>query len=331
MNWNLEPMRMLLSLIACLVMVAPAYAANQIMLEDFEGVSTGAIPQSDPTGSGEISEAARTFYGTCGSANGAFIDSNCSSGQCARAYIGGNCNGDSYSEPKWRFDNMISGQTQVYVKFDFRVDSNLGTTYENSEIDEFKTLLITEHTNAGYGAFSDGIPRIQVNLIPSHHGSYLYTVGAGDTSVDAEPYYFTTNTVRIANNLMDNQWHTLEVYVDIGSNYVPVNQPPSNGWMTDSNCDGIVIVREDNTVVLSDVEVPFRFSSGWLTEINSVAFIRHAKTNDAPSGYEGNVYFDNMELWEGPFTSFDSDGMPVLSETPTTATGIISSGVIIGN
>ena len=89
-----------------LILTTPAYSASQICSEDFEGVTVGAIPQYDPTGSGEIDIAGRPFYGTEGSGDdGAFVEGAvCSggSGKCARAYVQSiYINGNSYNSPKF--------------------------------------------------------------------------------------------------------------------------------------------------------------------------------------------------------------------------------------
>jgi len=256
---------------------------GMIACEGFENVAPGPVTEIDPTGSGQISRAARTFYGTGGNANGAFIDSGCNPGQCARAYVGPYIDGNSYTEPKWRFDNTIGGGKEVYVKFDLRVDSNLGTSNANREIINFKFIKPTDYITAQTSA-PDGYGGGNLNLEPSDASYSWYGWGGSE-------YYMSRATTKLENHIMDNQWHTFEIYIDIGSN-TPIDK-------YDESADGIIRLWEDSVLILEDTSVPMRPEAGIFTGINSLAFIRHAKSLGAPvSPIEGNIYFDNLEVWD---------------------------------
>jgi len=290
------------------VNISIVYAANKICDEDFENVSIGVLPEINPTGSGEISRAARPFWGTALSGNlgGVYSDIG-NPGKAARAHVGPYTNNYSYSESKWRFDNKVGGSREIYYKFDLRIDPNLGTSNATREVYNFKLFLITDYSNASSGVFSDGIGRIQVNFEPSSSSYSVYSPCAGDTSWNSREYYFTNSTTKTANKMMDNQWHTYEIFVDIGVHVS--TDPDSNGRLYDDpNNDGIIRIWEDGILILEDEKVPFRFSEGFFTEINSAAFIRHAKSLGAPvSGMDGYIYFDNIEVWDGMPDSGDDN------------------------
>jgi len=159
---------------------------TQICDEDFEGVTPGEIPRYDPTGSGEISECARTLYtheGLAPADTGEFLASGGNPGQCAQAYLGPNISGYGYSEPKWRFDNTIGGSSTIYIKFDLKIDANLGTSNGTREITDFKVIRITDHTDASTASSNEWHPQLQAE--PSHSEIDSILIGIGDTNVVA--------------------------------------------------------------------------------------------------------------------------------------------------
>lgn len=271
-----------------MVPVTGAVGQTSICDEDFESVTPGDIPMVDPTGTGEISQSARTFYGhgepQC---DGAFLASGGNPGQCARAYLQSTyIDGDSYTEPKWRFDNMLNGTTRIYVSFDLRVDADLGTSNATREMYNVKLIRITSHTDAS--AASDGHWHPQINFQPSSSSYSLYQwsqLGGGE-------YYFSRASTKLPNHMMDNQWHTYEIYMDVGTTVVDDKYDPS--------ADGIVRIWEDGVLILEDTAAPFRMATEEGRQINSLAFIRHAKSSGAPVfPMAGHMYFDNLEVWYG--------------------------------
>lgn len=260
--------------------------SGMIACEDFENASLGPLPEIDPTATGQISRAARPFWGRhLPEADGGLVATGCNPGQCAMAYVGPYVDppGVSYSEPKWRFDNTIGGGQEVYVRFDLRVAEDLGTSNAAREIYNFKFIKITDYsaapttTPAGYyGA--------NLNLEPGD-GSYSWYGWAGDE------YYMHRATTKLPNSIMDNQWHTFEVYIHVGSQVVADKDDPA--------ADGIVRLWEDGVLILEDTAVPMRLAADQLVGINSMAFIRHAKAAGAPvSPLGGHVFFDNLEVWD---------------------------------
>jgi len=262
---------------------------TQICDEDFEGVTPGEIPRYDPTGSGEISECARTLYtheGLAPADTGEFLASGGNPGQCAQAYLGPNISGYGYSEPKWRFDNTIGGSSTIYIKFDLKIDANLGTSNGTREITDFKVIRITDHTDASTASSNQWHPQLQAE--PSD-GSYSWYTWS-QTGANQE-YYFSRATTKLTNHLMDNNWHTMEIFIDIGTGVCDQGRD-------DPDADGIVRVWEDGILILEDETVPMR-GVGEGAEINSLAFMRHAFAVGAPvSPMSGNLYYDNMEVWD---------------------------------
>jgi hypothetical protein len=273
----------------CFLAAPTALGQTQICDEDFESVTPGDIPRYNPTGTGEISECARTLYGhhepQC---DGAFLASGGNPGQCARAYLQSTyINGDSYTEPKWRFDNTIGGGTQIYLKFDLLYGADLGTTNANREIYNMKIIRITSHINAS--AASDAHWHPQINFEPGDDSYSLYSWSQGDGYGE---YHFHRATTKRVNQMMDNQWHTFEIFMDLGSVVVADKY--------DNSADGIVRIWEDGVMLLEDNAVPFRTLSDEGREINSMAFIRHAKAGGAPVlPMAGHLYYDNIEVWDG--------------------------------
>jgi hypothetical protein len=308
--------RYILLLTCFLLSYSPIYASNQICDEDFEDVTVGCIPQNDPTSSGEISSVSRTMHMDCSSCVGGegtgcdtpvngtiagFIDTGCSggNGKCARVYVyGTGIGGDAYSEPKFRFDNKIGGSEEVYIKFDIKMDANLPT----SEYENLKLIHITDEATAVTPPGGRWDPELNFN---PGSGYSWYTWSDGDC--DAE-YYFTRASTKINNSLTDFDWHTYEIYVHVGSAVVENKD--------DASADGIVRIWEDNVLILEDISVPMRCSGEEGNAINSVAFIRHIKDLGSNAG---NIYFDNIEVW---------DGMPdEESSSDSIATGITPSGI----
>jgi hypothetical protein len=258
------------------------FAANRICQENFEKIAVGVLPEINPTN--EISSVARAFWGNALGDVGGVYDGIGNPGKAAKAHVGPYTNNSSYDEPKFRFDNKFNNSKEIYVKFDVRVDSNLGTSNANREIYNFKFIKITDYTSAPTttppGYFSGNI-----NLEPSD-SSYSWYASATDE------YYMNRATTRLENHLMDNKWHTYEIYIHIGENVVVDKY--------DESADGIIRVWEDGVLILEDISVPMRTSSVPFSGINSIAFIRHAKSLGAPvSGMDGYIYFDNIEVWDG--------------------------------
>lgn len=308
-----------ITFIFILFCTSAGFAATQICDEDFERVDSGILTEINPTENGEISRAARPFWGTALSApHGGVYDSIGNPGKAAKAHVGPYTNNSSYSEPKFRFDNKLGGTRQVYFKFDLRIDPNLGTSNASREISNFKLFLVTDHSDASAAVFSDGIGRVQVNFEPSDSSYSVYSPGAGDPSGDSSEYYFSNATTKLANRMMDNQWHTYEIFIDIGTH---VSSFQSNNRLDgDPNNDGVIRIWEDGVLILDDTKVPIRFSQGYFTEINSAAFIRHAKSLGAPvGGMDGYIYFDNIEIW---------DGMPTQAGGGGGSTDLVAPGVV---
>lgn len=302
------------------------YDEGMIVCEDFEDVQgftdgiRNFVVASHATGEAYMENLtdiafARTFHCGCDengvcyphpndsmAYQGGIIETGGNPGQCARAkilpYVG-----VSYSEPKIRFDDALNGSREVYVSFDLKVDENLGTSNLTREIYNFKMILITDHTDASSGAHSDGIGRIQINFGPSSDSYSVYSPGAGDTSLgDTHEYYFSHATTKLMNHVMDNRWHTYEIYIDIGEHISDPTLDPGypEDWHLhyDPDNDGVIMIWEDGTLILNDTQVPMR-GSDFFTELNSVAYIRHAKSQGAPvEPVGGNLYFDNVDVWD---------------------------------
>jgi hypothetical protein len=289
-------------LIIFFILTSPALSANRLCFENFENVSEGVLPEINPTGKGEISRAARTFWGRDGIANGGVINSGGNHGKCAMAYVGPYINDRSYAEPKWRFDNKFNESQEVYVKFDIRIDPNLGTSHETREVNDFKIIRITDYSDAGAASSSQWHPQINFTPSSSSYRWYTWSQGGGYSE-----YYFSRATIKNANHMMDNNWHTYEIYINIGEHVANDRY--------DANADGIVRIWEDGALILEDITVPFRCSSSEGRGINSIAFMRHAKALGAPvSGMSGNIYFDNLEVWDG---MPDGDGSTPVDNEPT--------------
>jgi len=281
--------------------------SGRICFEDFENISEGPLPENNPTY--EIDYAARPFWGTAISGEQGGIWSGFGNpGKAAVAHVGPYTDGRSYSEPKFRWDNRLNGSQTVYMKFNIRIDENLGTSNANREIYNFKLFLVTDNQDASSGTFSEGIGRIQMNFEPSDDAYSMYSPCAGDDSFDASEYYFYNANTKLNNSLMDNQWHTLEVFIDIGNHVSEDHNSDSDIW-DDPDNNGIVSVWQDGYLILNDTNVPIRCSENYFTEINSMAFIRHAKALGAPvDGMNGHIYFDNLEVWDRmpPFSDEDN-------------------------
>ena len=155
-----------------LLIIAPLFAADRICKEDWESTSTGILPEINPAD--EISRAARPFWGTdLGDVGGVYEDIG-NPGKAAKAHIGPYTDGSSYSEPKFRFDNRFSNSKEVYVKFDIRVDSSLGTSNETMEINDFKIIRITDYSDAGAASSDEWHPKSFLNQVQVHID---YTLG----------------------------------------------------------------------------------------------------------------------------------------------------------
>lgn len=287
---------MVLILMSVAILIGdPAIAANLVCQEDWESTSVGPLSEIDPAD--DISECARPFWGTDLSDTGGVYDSVGNPDKAAVAHIGPYTNDTSYSEPKFRFDNMFSGSYEIYLKFDLRINSDLGTSNATREIYNFKIIRITDYSDAGAASSDEWHPQINFQPSSSAYSLYTWTQGAANSE-----YYFNRATTKQENHLMDNDWHTIEIYMHIGSEVVTDKDDP--------DCDGIVRIWEDDVLILEDTSVPFRSLSGEGQGINSMAFIRHAKALGAPVGdMDGHLYFDNIEVWDG-MPDYSSD-MPI--------------------
>ncbi|MBN1280218.1 MAG: hypothetical protein JXA00_01065 [Candidatus Thermoplasmatota archaeon] len=291
-----------------------------ICFEDFEDVVAGTgdpIPECDPTGTGEISRAGRPFYGRHGSqCDGQFLAEGGNPDQCAMCYIQMQyIDGDSYTGPKWRFDDTVGGSQELYLKFDLRIDEDLGDRNdETNEIHNFKFTVITDLPTAADGL--NGWNPV-LNVVPGT-SSYSWYTWSQDSAYSE--YYFHRATTKLTNHAYDHNWHSYEVYFHVGSTVVEDKY--------DESADGIIRIWEDSILILEDMNVPYRCSDNEGREINSVGFIKHAKHLGSPvENMEGHLYFDNIEVWDGmPHESGDTIPPQITMTNP--ANGDIVSGTI---
>lgn len=331
-------MRSLLIFFSLLLTASTSFGATQFIDEDFEDV-TGLVDnfgcfQVDNTGVSfatdpNISSAdlARPFHMACvdgcdltdcddpgddsadGVRGGMVSGSECPGGigQCLRAWTRtSDLNGRVYSEPKVEWSNVIpEGSSTFYVRFDIRLDANscedddcsfVSDPREVLEFDEFKILRITDTSDAGDADIDSAIT---VNFRP---GSTYYTLYDGNTAPTDYNIGSNVGETRIANSLLDNQWHTLEFYFEMGS----LVQGDTCSQVSD-DCDGIVRIWESDvdgsnrTLLVEDLNAPMRgtTNSTHMMDIKSVVTVRHEKSNDSVVSDGNNIYYDNFEVWDG--------------------------------
>ena len=285
-----------------LVLAAPAcWAANRIAFCDFEDLPEESLGTGDLVDYG-IDFASYSFAGTGGVDSGGVYATNSPFGKVAKAYIqNSGIDGHTRTMPRFSIDNSLNNSKEVYIKFDLKIDPSLGTSNANREILKFKFARISD---AAVG-FDPGEWMPNITLEPSSSSYTLYTWSTGSGYAE---YYCHRATTKLPNHLMDNQWHTMEVYINIGNAVV------SDKY--DDSADGIVRIWEDGVLILEDEKAPFRTSAGEGQGINSTTFISHTNLGGAPvQPTSGSIYYDNVEVW---------DGMPDEEENP-----VIYSGEVI--
>jgi len=275
-------------LIVFIFFVSPGLSAERICYEDFEAVTLGNIPEYDPTGSGEISRAGRAFYHLTQHFDDAnprgFVDVGGTHGKVARAEVGPYTGDQSYSEPKFRWDDTIGNGTEVYFKWDMRMGASLCSDNPTCDIEQrefykYKLFKISPTDTA-----ATGVRGATLNLMPNSQYSW-YGWGGNE-------YYFTNADTKISNTIWGTDWHTFEVYIEIGS-YVST----ADNDFSVSN-DTTVKLWIDRVLVLEDNHVPIRRTADF-AGIRSVGFVRHVQAAGIYTLVGGNLDFDNLEVWDG--------------------------------
>ena len=288
--------------IAILLLAAPAcWAAELIYSEDYDGTTVGAADEM--RGWNEVVDE---------------LDQD-SLNHCGKAYVAANT-GDDFTRPVIRWINQLGHTKDFYIKFDVRMDADLGSPYPgdwstssaeydlgNNEVINFKLLCFSE----GDDPWDDPWNPV-ISFEPSVGGSGYSVYHWSHISSFYEEYYGRWADINDINSLYDHNWHTIEVYVHVGEEAAVDVHPEPSG-------DGILEIKVDGEVVRYDENVPFRGPASEGQGINSLELFRHVKYAGSAAQANGipmigHLYVDNIELW---------DGMP--DEQQTVYSGSISA------